>query len=152
VIRLERDPAFWTKVASHPAVAATLYSLPPERIGELAAREDMTPLAATHGGFLFARLDVMGFVVELHTLFTPEGWGREAMSAAREAAEYMFGGRCAMINTFEVRANPRSRPPRRFGFAAAGGWTPSPIGELRLWTLTKAAFEAAPARRLPCQP
>jgi hypothetical protein len=152
VIRVERDPAFWARVASHPAVAPVLLGMDPAAVGRIAAQPDVLPLASAHGGFLFIRRDVAGFVCELHTLFTPEGWGREALVAGMSAIEAVWITGYQAVITFEAQANPRSRPPRTFGFARAGDWRASPIGPLRLWTLSHQAWDASPAkRRLVCQ-
>ncbi|MBA3811524.1 MAG: hypothetical protein H0X27_07765 [Caulobacteraceae bacterium] len=151
MIRLERDPAWWTAVAAHPAVAPMLGGLAsPEAIGALAGRADILPLAAEHGGFLFVRADALGFTCELHTLFTPEGWGREALTAGVQALGALWTCGYQLVTTFEAKGNPRSRPPRTFGFSQAGDWRETPFGVLRLWTLAKAAWEASPARRLKC--
>jgi hypothetical protein len=150
VIRIERDPAFWTSIASHPAVKSGLLGLPPATIGALALKPDMLPLASEHGGFLFARLDALGFVCELHTLFTPEGWGREALVAGLWALGVVWALGYQTIVTFEARANAKSRPPRTFGFRQAGDWRATPVGELRMWTLTQTAWDASPARRFRC--
>ena len=152
MIRVERDPAFWTAVAGHPQVAPTLGGVDPAAIGALARHAAFVPLAAAHGGFLLQRRDELGFCWELHTLFTPEGWGREAVRAALAALELMFGSRASLITTLEVRANPRSRPWTRLGFAPAGAWTATEAGELRPWILTKTAWldRRAIQRRGPC--
>lgn len=146
-IRIERDPAWWVAVAAHPAVKVSLLGLAPEAVGALCQRADMLPLAAAHGGFLFAAIDALGFMVELHTLFTPEGWGREAASAGKLALEAVFADGRRLVTTFEVAGQPRSRPPLSFGFAPAGAWRDTPIGPLRLWSLSAAAWDASPARR-----
>ncbi len=150
MIRIERDPAFWTRVAAHPEVTPMLMGLPAEKVGALAGRPDMLPFASDHGGFLFGRLDALGFVCELHTLFTPEGWGREALTAGVQALEAVWALGYQSILTFEVRANARSKPPRTFGFVQAADWRATPLGDLRLWTLTPTAWNASPARRLKC--
>jgi len=152
MIRIERDPLFWTAVAAHPSVAPMLHGADPALIGALATRRVFLPIAAEHGGFLLQRRDDLGFAWELHTLFTPEGWGREAAVAGIEALGLMFGSNACLISTFEVKANPRSRPWKAFGFAPAGDWAPTPVGELRLWILTKAAWAESRAakRRATC--
>lgn len=152
MIRLERDAAFWTDVAAHPALAQALGSLNPAMVGQIAARPDALPLAADHGGYIFLRSDALGFVAELHTLFTPEGWGREALMAGIEAITAVWICGFQVINTLEVEGNRRSQPPRSFGFAAAGDWRETAFGRLKLWTLSRAAWEASPAmRRRLCQ-
>jgi len=146
VLKVNRDPAFWTRVAAHPAVSGMLHGVSPQAIGALAAHEGMLPLASEHGGFLFARMDGFGFVRELHTLFTPEGWGREALTSGIEALGLLFAHECQMVTTYEVADNPRSRPPKTFGFAVAGDWRETVVGTLRLWILTREAWMASPAR------
>jgi hypothetical protein len=147
MIRIERDPAWWAAVAGHPALRAMMGGADPALIGALAGREGVLPLAAAHGGFLFIRQDALGLVAELHTLFTPEGWGREAFAAGVEAlgAVWLLGFQAVV--TLEMRDNPRGRPPRSFGFARCGDWRAVPTGEGRLWMLTTSAWETSPAAR-----
>ena len=146
-VRIERDPAWWEAIASHPAVGGALHGVEPATIGRIAAMPSMLPLAAQHGGFMFGAMDGFGFVRELHTLFTPEGWGREAVMAGVEALQILFAGPCQAVVTYEVAENHRSRPPKRFGFVAAGEFVETPFGALRLWMLTRLAWEAAPIRK-----
>jgi len=134
VIRVERDPVWWTDIASHPAVIGTLNGVAPATVGSLAARADIMPLASEHGGFMFVRQDAFGFVCELHTLFTPEGWGREVAAAAKEAFNAVFLCHYQAVVTLEVRANPRSQPPRSYwlhpgrGLAGKPGGRGAPVG------------------------
>lgn len=154
MMRIERDPKFWTEVASHPAVAPALYGMAPETFGALAGRPDVLPVAGAHGGFLLSRIDALGFVAELHTLFTPEGWGREAHDVGMAMFDLAFGpAGFRMLTTFEVEGRKTSRPPRSAGFVAAGDWRASPLGQLRLWILTAEAFGVSPAyqRRAKCR-
>ncbi len=154
MIRVERDPAFWTGVAGHPALAGALMGISPEAVGAIAGRTEVLPIAARHGGFLFARSDPLGFIAELHTLFTPEGWGREALMAGKEAIGLVWLSGFSLVTTFEVETNPNSRPPKTFGFTRAGDWRETPFGNLRLWTLSRAAWAASPAaqrRNVNCQ-
>jgi hypothetical protein len=152
MIRVERDPAFWTRVASHPACAGALFGMAPEAVGQYARQPLVLPMAAEHGGFLFTRMDVLGFTCELHTLFTPEGWGREALMAGMEALNGLWLLGYQSVVTFEVKSNPRSRPPKTFGFTQGGDWRETPVGEIRQWVLTRAGWEASAAgRRTACQ-
>lgn len=146
MIREERDPAFWVKVASHPQVRETLLGMDPEAVGPMAVAERTLPLAAEHGGFLFFTLDGFGRAVELHTLFTPEGWGREVHRASKAAFNRVFET-AQVVVTYEVENSWRSRPPRSFGFKAAGDFGPTPIGSLRTWILTKNAWRASPGSK-----
>lgn len=147
MIRLERDPAFWVGVASHPAVAQALAGMAPAAVASIVARDDVLPLAAEHGGYLFRRLDPLGHICELHSLFTPDGWGREALTAGLQAINAVWIAGYQLVTTHQVRANPRSQPPRTFAFTPAGDWRPSPIGDVRLWTLSRLAWESSPAAR-----
>lgn len=146
MIAENRDPAFWVRVASHPQVRDTLFGLDPEEVGPLIQSPEVLPLAAEHGGFLFARVGSLEAVRELHTLFTPEGWGREVHSAAKEALGIVFG-HCDLVTTFEVLSNPRSRPPKSFGFQPASEPRSSAFGPVKTWLLSRHAWEQSPARR-----
>lgn len=154
MIRIERDPAFWTAVAEHPEVAARLgASISAASIAGVVGRDDVLPLASVHGGYLFVKRDPLGFACELHTLFTPEGWGREALEAAVIAFNAVFIAGYQVVFTFEAQANAKSRPPLSFGFRQAGGWRETPYGPMRAWTLTAEAWRASPIvtrRRKTC--
>ena len=106
-----------------------------------------TPLASVHGGYLFAARDPLGFACELHTLFTPEGWGREALEAAVIAFNAVFLAGYQIVFTFEQQANRRSQPPLSFGFRCAGDWRATPYGAMRAWTLTASAWRESPVSR-----
>lgn len=147
VIRIERDAAFWIDVASHPALAGALYGLPPQALAAIIATPSVTPLASQHGGFIFNRLDAFGFMYELHTLFTPEGWGREVVTAGHEALERIFGSGAQVIVTAQMRDNDRSQPPRSFGFKAAGCWSETQFGEAMCWFLSHEAWQQSPAHK-----
>jgi hypothetical protein len=152
MIRIERNPVFWEKVAAHPACAPALMGATPEAVGYMAGLPIVLPLAAEHGGFFFTRLDALGLVMELHTLFTPEGWGREVLTAAKAACHVVFGAGCQVMTTMEMADNPRSQPPRSFGFKAAGEFQETALGEARVWTLARSDWEASPAfRRQSCR-
>jgi hypothetical protein len=144
VIREERDPDFWRGVADHPQVSHIKFGLPFD-IGQLVEHDSVTPLASENGGFLFCRLDGLGRVFELHTLFKPEGWGREVSGAAKEAFAAMFAKGARVITTYEVEG--WTAPPLSFGWRAVGGFDASDFGQVRTWVLTLDAWETSPARR-----
>lgn len=150
MIRIERDADFWVRVMHHPQVFTAVGRPDAAAIAEIVNRPNVFPLAAEHGGFLFARIDNLGRVLELHTAFTPEGWGREVNAAAKEAFNHVFAEGFQMVATYELADNPRSRPPRSFGFAPAGEFGPSALGMLRSWVLTVAAWRASPAYLRSC--
>lgn len=141
---LDRDPAFWVEVASHPAVAHTLGGFSPEVIGFAVANPHVLPFRAEHGGFLLLKADSFGRVYELHTLFTPEGWGKEAYSAAKSLFDKAFCF-CDLIITHETE-HPQSRPPKTFRFKPLGEFEDAETGKVRLWSLSRADWLTSPAR------
>lgn len=145
---VDRDPAFWREVAGHPEVAPHVSLGQDFDIGAMVTHPLVTPLRAEHGGFIFIALDPLARVLELHTLFTPEGWGREVHAAAKAAFDHVFDGGVQLVVTSEVEGNRRSQPPRSFRFAPAGDFAATPYGpRFRSWFLTHAAWEGSPARR-----
>ncbi|MEO8927303.1 MAG: hypothetical protein ABI306_09080 [Caulobacteraceae bacterium] len=152
MIREERDPAFWVEIASHPAVTGAIMGLRADQIAAFAPNPAIIPLASDNGGFLFCRMDQIGLTLELHTLYRPAGWGREVATAGKEALQWVFRT-YQVITTYEMETNPQSRPPRSFGFVAAGEFQQTPVGSLRAWVLTRAAWESSPAHRrhITCQ-
>lgn len=143
MIREDRDLSFWTGIAAHPALAHLLHGRSPDDLALLPATAIF--LRAEHGGFIFLPADSFGRAFELHTMFTPEGWGREAFIAAREAFDFIFQ-RGDLVITHETE-HPQSRPPKTFRFARIGEFCPTPAGNLRLWILTRDAWASSPARR-----
>lgn len=144
MIREERDPAFWQRIADHPEVAPAISLGRAVDLSPLIASPHATPLAAEHGGFIIVRLSVQ--IAELHTLFTPEGWGREVAAAAREMNAYVFASHQVLV-TFEVEGNWRSRPPKSHGWSLAGDFEPTEHATLRSWVLTRAAWRGSPVFR-----
>lgn len=147
MLREERDPDFWRAVADHPMVEHIKFGHEVD-VGELAERRDILPLASQNGGFLLRQLDAFGLAFELHTLFTPEGWGREVAEAAKDMFETIFA-QAALIITHET-THPQSKPPLSYGWKRAGEGE-SEIGEVGLWILTKEAWEQSPAGRRRCR-
>lgn len=143
----ERDPAFWARVIEHPDVAPHVLLGTSVDLAKCLEHPAMTPLRAVNGGFLFYRMDNLGFVQELHTMFTPEGWGREVLFAAKDAFREMFRRGTQLVVTYEIEGWWRSRPPRSFRFAPAADFAPTPYGALKIWTLTRDAWELSPANR-----
>jgi len=142
-----RDPRFWREVINHPDVLPWVARGQVLNIEALLQHPGVTPLASDHGGYWFIQTDALGCVFELHTMFTPQGWGREALETAREAFRQMFASGANLIVTTETADNARSRPPLSFGFREAGPYRNSPLGDQRTWFLTRDAWEQSPARR-----
>ena len=121
--------------------------LAPHVVAQVCRSPLALPLASEHGGYIFLRLDSAGYACELHSLFKPEGWGREALLAGVEAlgAVWLLGFQ--LITTLESAGNRRSRPPLSFGFRLAADFRSSPAGSARLWALSRADWDSSPARR-----
>lgn len=149
MIREERDPAFWIEVATHPEVEPHItFGGSIDRLPEVITQPHVTPLASANGGFLFVRIDAIGRVHELHTVYRPEGWGREVLIAAKAAFQRMFESGAQLITTYEVFGWWRSRPPLSFGFKPCGDFAPAPdMPDLRTWILTRDAWCASAAHR-----
>lgn len=141
---LDRSPDFWVEVASHPAVAHTLGGFSPELIALAVSNPSVLPFRAEHGGFILLKADSFGRVYELHTLFTPEGWGKEAYRAAKSLFDKAFGF-CDLIITHETE-HPQSRPPKTFRFKPLGEFEDTETGKIRLWSLSRADWLTSPAR------
>lgn len=151
MIHEERDAGFWRQVAEHPEVEPyVLMGLSADVVDRLVARADVTPLASESGGFLFLEGEPGEF--ELHTLFRPEGWGREVASAAREAFALMFNQGARVISTQEQEGRWRSRPPKSHGWKEAGDFYDAGLPvRLRPWTLTRDDWASSPVGRRICR-
>lgn len=123
-----------------------MYGAPIEAIDAIVTDPGVLPLANEYGGFLFSRRDVFGRVLELHTLFKPEGWGRTVHAAALEAFERVFDGGADLVTTYSSPGNWRSSPPRSFGFKASSRTFVSELGAFRTWHLDREAWLKSPAR------
>ncbi len=90
------------------------------------------------GAFVFREIGGYGLIYELHSLFLPEGWGRPAAAAAREAALHMFAGvGAALLVTFEQAGAWRSRPPKSHGWKLArDAWVVMEGMPVCTWCLT----------------
>ena len=145
---INRDAAWWDRIATHPEVAPHVFmGQEPVSLAPLVEPETNLPLASEHGGSIFIARDVQGEIFEMHTLFTPEGWGREVATFARRAFATVFE-RASLILTYEQEGNWRTRPPKSHGWKALGpfrdGTQPRPM---RLWGLTREDWSASPIGR-----
>lgn len=147
LLRVEKDPDFWRGVASHPQVLPTLAPASVEQVVQASQSPGVLALAAEHGGFMLTQMDHLGRCAELHTLFTPEGWGKEVYLAAIELFNTAFSSSFHMVVTYEQHGNRRSQPPVTFGFRQAGEFAPTLIGTVRTWSLSKLDWLASPARK-----
>jgi hypothetical protein len=144
-----RDAAFLNRVVNDATVfrGATL--------GILTDPVDMTPLLADernlflaneHGGFLL--IDKGSGIYEIHTQFLPEGRGKSAIVAGRDAMKYMFSETPARaLMTFCPLDNPQSA----FLARACGMKRFKTVTELGvkgdMYTITKGDWSCLPSSR-----
>lgn len=141
---VDRNPQFWVKIASHAGVAHVLDGMEAATIADIALQDDVIPYRGINGGYFLKKSDSFGRVYELHTIFTPEGWGKEAFYVARSMFDQAFAF-CDLILTHETEHH-QSRPPKTFRFKQMGDFNYTPHGRVRLWSLSKADWESSPAR------
>ena len=136
MIRIERKPGLWEVGRPSGMRPGPLWGSYAGSGGIHGGPAHRPALAAEHGGFFFTRLDALGLVMELHTLFTPEGWGREVLTAAKAACHVVFRGRCQVMTTMEW---PTTRAPSR----------PGPSGSRRRASFKKRRWARPASGRLP---
>lgn len=149
---INRDAAFWDAVATHPEVAPFVF-MGRERgsLAGLVEHPDALPLASTNGGLIFVKMDLVGLVRELHTMYRPEGWGREVAAHAPRFMQEAFN-HCSMITTHEQEGAWRTRPPKSHGWQSSGEFIDCGLPhKLKLWFLTREAWLASPVgRKMQC--
>ncbi len=153
MIREERDWTFWQMIADHPDVKDHVFLGKELRLDRVVTHPSVKPLASKSGGFLFCRLDGIGRVFELHTIYAPAGWGREVAKASKIAFDRVFREGAQIITTYEVEDWWRSRPPLSHGWKKAGDFefSESLAAEVRSWVLTRDAWMQSPVGRRACQ-
>lgn len=146
MLRLERNEDFWLRIVSHPDVSPGLF-LSPHEFMTCVTNDNVFPMASKNGGFLYVKTDSAGLTAEFHTVFTPEGRGREAFLAAIEFADYVFDTGLQLLMTYEVESNPKSSPPLSFGFKSHGDYSETTYGRFKLWSLDKDSWRNAPVNK-----
>ncbi len=105
-----RDAAFLNRIVNDPSVftGATMgLAREPVDMTPLVMDERNLFLANEHGGFLL--IDKGDGIYEIHTQFLPEGRGKSAIVAGRDAMKYMFVETSAKaLMTFCPLDNPQS--------------------------------------------
>lgn len=153
MIEPNRDVEFWEDVANHPAVSPHVFmGLDPVSLAPLILMDRCVPLASENGGLIFAPLDPHGMIYELHTLYRPEGWGREVAGFAKHCFDQMFLA-ASLIVTHEQEGSKHTRPPLSYGWKSCGEYCYTELPKrLRLWSLTREDFYASPVgRKLKCR-
>lgn len=145
---INRDVDFWDGVAQHPEVAPHIFmGQPIVSLAPLIEDKRNLPYASANGGCIFVKMDHLGLLVEMHTLYRPEGWGREvAINGKRFIHDVMKTA--ALITTHEQEGNWRSSPPKSHGWKPITGYCSVGLqNRLRLWMLTREAWLASPVGR-----
>lgn len=152
MIREERDWTFWQMIADHPDVSHHVNLGKDFKLDRVVMHPSVMPLASENGGFLFCRIDGIGRVYELHTMYQPAGWGREVAKTSKLAFDRVFRSGAQIIVTYEVKGWWRSRPPLSHGWKKAGDFevSESLAAEVRSWVLTRDAWIASPVGRRVC--
>lgn len=138
---INRDPEFWNRISNHPDVAKTKFG---EDVSfEAVTFEHVFPFSSKHGGYILVKIHPICGIWDLHAMFTPEGWGKEAHALGVELLNTL--PQWQLITAQETQFK-NSQPPRSFGFVEAGPFTETPYGDWRTWILTRKAWEGSPAK------
>ena len=154
-MRLERSIDFWWPIFEAPECQAAHCGLTASRdeVEAFLQVEGVKPLVGEHGGYIFVPKDATGLIYELHSLFRKPGWGREAAKVGKSALRHMFGEGMQVLLTQEIQG--LQNPPLSYGWVKAhSDFRELPIGSVRIWVLTRDAWEQSPAVRFarsPCQ-
>lgn len=145
---LNRDVSFWDSIASHPEVGPSIFlGIEPVSLAPLVEPEDHLPMASENGGLIFSPVDHLGMIYEMHTLYKPEGWGREVAIFSRLAIDEAFN-RASIIVTHEQEGNWRSKPPRSHCWQSSDDYRDVGLPvRLRMWYLTKERWLSSPSRK-----
>lgn len=149
---INRDPSFWDSIANHPQVSPFVFmGKEAGSLEGLVTHPDALPMASENGGLIFVKMDLVGLVRELHTMYRPEGWGREVARHAPLFMDEAFN-HCSLITTHEQEGEWRTRPPRSHGWTVSGEFMDCGLNKkLRLWLLTREAWIGSPVgRKLQC--
>lgn len=142
---INRSAEFWDGVASSPEVAPFVFmDLPVQSLGGLVENENNEPFASDNGGVLFVKTDHLGSIYEMHTMFRPEGWGREVAITGAKALHYIFS-KALIVFTYEQEGHWQSRPPKSHRWKSSGEFVDQGLSKrLKLWYLTRDDFLSSP--------
>jgi hypothetical protein len=88
--------------------------------------------------------------LEMHTLFRPEGWGREVAKAGRVFMQTAFES-ASIILTHEQEGHWRSKPPKSHGWVPCANYQDVGLPRrLRLWALTREGWMNSVIGRKSC--
>lgn len=146
------DAEWWDEIAAHPEVAPHIFlGHPPFSLSLLLDQPGAFGLKSENGGCIFIPRDPLGMVLEMHTLFRPEGWGREVAKVVRSFMQTAFES-ASVILTHEQEGHWRSRPPKSHGWVPCADYQDVGLPRrLRLWALTREGWMNSVIGRKSCQ-
>lgn len=146
-----RDAKWWDSIATHPEVSPHVFmGFEPVSLSGLVEAENNLPLRSENGGVILVGLDAFGLVREMHTMYSPEGWGREVASNGKLFMQEAFKT-TQVLFTHEQEGNWKSRPPRSHGWKQASDYREVNLPKrLKLWMLTRDDFYSSPVGRKLC--
>lgn len=148
VLRLQRDPDFWVRVAGDDNARVSLLGKTPEFVGVVAQHPRCIPLATAHGGFLLSQLDDLARGFDVHAIFESDRPYRETFDASVALFTLLFRS-AHYVTVHEIEGDASFKPPVSFGFRLAADWSPSMLDEQpivsRTWILTANDWRESPA-------
>lgn len=150
---VNRDVSFWDSIAFHPEVAPFVFlDHPRSSLSVLIEDEKNVPFSSDHGGVLFVKTDHLGSVYEMHTMFTPEGWGREVALTGAASLHNIFKT-ALMVFTYEQEGHWRSCPPKGHRWKSSGDFVDHGLSKrLKLWYLTRDDWLSSPVgKKIRCR-
>lgn len=150
---INRSPEFWDGVAFHEEVAPFVF-MGGEKQSLYSLVDDVrnVPFASENGGVLFVKTDHLGSIYEMHTMFTPAGWGREVAVTGAQALHNIFET-AVMVFTYEQEGHWRSRPPKAHRWKSSGEFVDHGFSKrLKMWYLTRDDWLSSPVgKKIRCQ-
>ena len=142
---INRSADFWDSVAFDPDVAPFVFmDAPRQSLSVLVGDESNEPFASDNGGVLFVKTDHLGSIYEMHTMFRPEGWGREVAITGAKALHHIFS-KALLVFTYEQEGHWQSRPPKSHRWKSSGEFIDQGLSKrLKLWYLTRDDFLSSP--------
>lgn len=149
---INRDVQFWDSIASHAEVAPFVFmGAPVQSLDILISDEKNEPFASKNGGVLFVKTDHLGSIYEMHTMFRPEGWGREVAVTGAKALHHIFS-KALLVFTYEQEGHWQSRPPKSHRWKSSGAFVDQGLSKkLKLWYLTRDDWLSSPVgKKIRC--
>lgn len=118
IMERSMDVAHFNTIANHPEVRPHLGGDVPVDVTAILNDAKNYGFKTAHGGFVLTNLADRTGRYNVHSMFTPEGRGAEAIEAMRETSEYMF----TRTDCTEGRTTVPVDNPSAFALARRGGF------------------------------